>query len=203
MRAKPDLLFWQKKVVFCGVDEVGRGALAGPVVAAAVILPPFIKLKGLKDSKQLPAKQREYFNKLIRKKALAIGIGLATHHEIDRYNIRNATFMAMKRAMRKLNQQCDLALVDGFAIPDCVIKTKGLIKGDERSISIACASIIAKVYRDRLMTRLHKKYPQYNFFKNKGYPTVEHKKIISQIGPSPIHRKSFQPVRQTQFNFNG
>ncbi|MCX8015283.1 MAG: ribonuclease HII [candidate division WOR-3 bacterium] len=203
MKAKPDLLFWKKRIVFCGVDEVGRGALAGPVVAAAVILPPFTNFKGLKDSKQLTAEEREDFFQRIKNRALAIGIGFASHQEIDRYNIRNASFLAMKRAIKKLNYQCDLALVDGFTIPDCKIKTNGLIKGDEQSISIACASIIAKVYRDRLMQRLHKKYPEYNFLQNKGYPTLEHKKVINQIGPSPIHRRSFQPVRQILFNFNG
>jgi len=207
MKSQIDKKLWNQNVVFCGVDEVGRGALAGPVVAAAVILPPFTKFPKIKDSKQLTPKQREDFYSKIMNKALAVGVGSASYKKIDQINIRNASFLAMKRAICKLMRQetrgkkqdirCEMAIVDGFPIPDCQLPTKGIIKGDEKSISIACASIIAKVTRDRLMDKLHKKYPQYNFVENKGYPTPFHKNILKQIGPSKIHRRSFSPVCQS------
>ncbi|MEO0082947.1 MAG: ribonuclease HII [candidate division WOR-3 bacterium] len=196
MRAKPDWQLWQQKITFCGVDEVGRGALAGPVVAAAVVLPPFTTIPGVKDSKQLTPKIREQLFREIIKKALAYSVGLATVKEIDRFNIRNATFLAMTRAIKTLKIKCALALVDGFAIPGCPLPSIGIIKGDQKSISIACASIIAKVTRDQIMKRLHKRYPKYNFAQNKGYPTPSHKNVIAKLGPTKIHRKSFEPVRQ-------
>lgn len=199
VRGKPDFELWKQGAVFCGIDEVGRGALAGPVVAAAVILRPFTYLKGIKDSKQLSPKKREAFYLLIKEKALAVGVGSATHKEIDRFNIRNASFLAMKRALRNLMKQakkCERAIVDGFEIPGCILPNQGIIKGDQKSISIACASIIAKVTRDRLMCTLHNQYPQYNFLKNKGYPSSFHLKVLEQNGPSFLHRKSFQPVKK-------
>jgi ribonuclease HII len=197
MRGKPDIELWKQNKIFCGVDEVGRGALAGPVVAAAVSLPPFTKIPGAKDSKQLTSKAREQLYSIIVKQALAYGVDLATVKEIDHFNIRNASFLAMNRAIRALDYKCDSAIVDGFPLPDCELPNQGIIKGDQKSLSIACASIIAKVTRDRIMDKLHKKYPQYNFLKNKGYATPSHKKTIAQIGPTKIHRKSFEPVRQT------
>lgn len=196
MKSKHDYTLWNKGVTFCGVDEVGRGALAGPVVAAAVILPSFTYIAGIKDSKQLTPKARERFYSIIKGKALAIGIGSATHREIDRFNIRNASFLAMKRAIKALDYECDSALVDGFTIPKCEMPTKGIVKGDEKSISIACASIIAKVTRDRLMVIMHNQYPEYDFAENKGYPSPHHLKVLKKIGPSFLHRKSFQPVKK-------
>lgn len=196
VRGKPDFELWKQGSIFCGIDEVGRGALAGPVVAAAVILPPFTYLKGIRDSKQLSPQKREAFFILITEKALAIGVGSATHKEIDRFNIRNASFMAMKRALRKLKHKCDAAIVDGFSIPRCNLPNRGIVKGDEKSISIACASIIAKVTRDRLMCALHHQYPQYDFIKNKGYPSPYHLRALKQSGPSFLHRKSFRPVKK-------
>jgi ribonuclease HII len=198
VRSKADFELWNQGCVFCGIDEVGRGALAGPVVAAAVILPPFTYIKGIKDSKQLTPKSRERFYSLIKEKALAVGVGSATHKEIDRLNIRNASFLAMKRAIRDLIKQekkCERAIVDGFEIPKCEIPNKGIIKGDEKSVSIACASIIAKVFRDRLMSVMHNQYPSYNFARNKGYPSPYHLKALKQNGPSFMHRKSFRPVK--------
>ena len=197
MKSQIDNNLWKKNILFCGVDEVGRGALAGPVVAAAVILPPFIKIPGVKDSKQLTAKVREELYPIIIKHALAYGVDLATVKEIDSLNIRNASFLAMNRAIRALDYKCDSAIVDGFPLPDCELPNQGIIKGDQKSLSIACASIIAKVTRDRIMDRLHKQYPKYNSIKNKGYPTPKHKKMLSKFGPTKIHRRSFEPVRQT------
>ncbi len=195
LRETPDWKLWKHGIVFCGVDEVGRGALAGPVFAAAVILPPFWEIPTIKDSKQLTPLAREKFYAMIIKKALAYGIGKASVKEIDELNIRNAAFLAMRRAISKLKCQFDLALVDGFAIPDCDVSNQGIINGDKKSLSIACASIIAKVNRDRLMMKLHQKYPAYNFMKNKGYPTDFHRRVLEQIGPSEVHRKTFVPVR--------
>ncbi|MCX7784623.1 MAG: ribonuclease HII [candidate division WOR-3 bacterium] len=195
MKATPDWKLWQKGIIFCGVDEVGRGALAGPVFAAAVILPPFSFFPEIKDSKQLTPKARERFYSMIIRKAIAYGIGKASVKEIDKLNIRNAAFLAMQRAIENLKYKFDLALIDGFAIPHLEIPNQGIINGDEKSLSIACASIIAKVSRDRLMARLHQKYPAYNFIENKGYPTEFHRKVLMEIGPSAIHRKGFTPVR--------
>ncbi len=196
MKPKPDWELWNHGKIFCGVDEVGRGALAGPVVAAAVILPKFTKVSGVKDSKQLTPKTREKLYPIIIEHALAYGVDLATPKEIDRLNIRNASFLAMNRAIRALGYKCDSALVDGFSIPDCPLPNTGLVRGDQKSLSIACASIIAKVTRDRIMDKLHKQYPKYNFIKNKGYPTPFHKKALKQAGPSKIHRKTFRPCIQ-------
>jgi ribonuclease HII len=201
LKPKPDWELWKQDKIFCGVDEVGRGALAGPVVAAAVVLPKFTKIPGVKDSKQLTPKAREALYPIIVKQALAYGVDLATVKEIDRLNIRNASFLAMNRAIRAIGYKCDSALVDGFSIPDCPLPNTGLIKGDQKSLSIACASIIAKVTRDHIMDKLHKQYPKYNFIKNKGYPTPFHKKTLAKIGPTKIHRRSFEPVRQTLLDF--
>jgi ribonuclease HII len=199
-----DWKLWTQGLSFCGIDEVGRGALAGPVVACAIILPPFSYFSGLKDSKKLSSRQRDDFYRLIKMKAQAFAIGMASPTEIDRLNIRNATFLAMRRALTKLlkkNPDCRLAIVDGFRIPKAPIPTQGIIKGDEQSISIACASIIAKVTRDRLMARLAQKYPRYDFEVNKGYPTVRHRQVISEFGPSVVHRYSFGPVKKVRTLF--
>ncbi len=178
----------------CGVDEAGRGPLAGPVVAAAVILDPKSIPEGINDSKKISPKKREELFSAIIKKAYAFGFGLASSQEIDTLNILNASLLAMKRAIKRMRFMPDFVLVDGkFSIP-INFPQKAIIKGDSISISIAAASILAKVLRDRLMKALDKRYPGYNLAKNKGYPTKEHKKALSILGACPIHRKSFKGV---------
>jgi ribonuclease HII len=179
-----------------GIDEAGRGPLAGPVSAAAVILDPRKLPKGLDDSKKLSAEEREAAFDLIMQRAVAVGIGLACAHEIDRINIRQATFLAMRRALAALALSPAHALIDGNAMPDdlcCPAQT--IIKGDAKSLSIAAASIVAKVTRDRLMTRLHRSHPQYGFHEHVGYPTPAHLGALATHGPCIFHRRSFAPVR--------
>ncbi len=175
----------------CGIDEAGRGPLAGPVFAAAVIFDGDSGIKDLNDSKKLTEKKREELFPLICEKALAYGIASACEAEIDELNILNATFLAMKRAVDMLRTVPDILLVDGNRDPGIGITTRLLVKGDSRSESIAAASILAKVSRDRFMTELDAKYPQYNLKKHKGYPTKEHYEAIRLYGISEIHRKSF------------
>ena len=175
----------------CGVDEAGRGPLAGPVFAAAVILPPGLIIEGLNDSKQLSEKKREELFDIIQREAVAYGIGMADHKEIDQVNILQATFLAMRRAVEKLSPAPDLVLVDGNRDPNLGIETHTIVKGDARSASIAAASILAKVSRDRYMMELDKLYPAYEFAKHKGYPTKEHYQAIRDSGVSPVHRKTF------------
>lgn len=175
----------------CGVDEAGRGPLAGPVFAAAVILPPGLIIEGLNDSKQLSEKKREELFNIIQREAVCYGIGMADHKEIDRLNILQATFLAMRRAVEKLSQQPDLAMVDGNRDPGLGIETRTIVKGDAQSASIAAASVLAKVSRDRYMLELDTLYPDYKFAKHKGYPTKEHYQAIREHGVSPVHRKTF------------
>jgi ribonuclease HII len=177
----------------CGVDEAGRGPLAGPVYAAAVILPEGCKIEGLNDSKKLTEKKREQLFDVIKEKALAYGIGTANEKEIDEINILNATFLAMKRAVETLEFKPDLALIDGNQYPHISeeIKEVTVIKGDAKSMSIAAASVLAKVSRDRYMLEMAEKYPQYEFEKHKGYGTKLHYEKIAQYGISEIHRRSF------------
>jgi len=184
--------------VIAGIDEAGRGPLAGPVVAGAVILPERIPTNSplwrIRDSKKLSSKIREELFELIIKTALAVGIGEASPEEIDRFNIFKASLLAMARAIEALKVQPDFCLIDGahpLPYPPC----QAIIKGDSISLSIASASIIAKVARDRKMLELHNLYPVYNFHQNKGYGTKEHKQALFEKGPSPVHRVSFQPVR--------
>ena len=178
--------------LLCGVDEAGRGPLAGPVVAAAVILPFDKTIEGLNDSKKLSEKKRAVLFDIILHESLAFGIGFATEQEIDEINILNASMLAMERAVKELNLIPDKILVDGNRIPKGFsVPAEALIKGDGKSASIAAASILAKVTRDRLMTVLHERYPQYDFCKHKGYPTKAHYEKIKQYGISPCHRKSF------------
>ncbi len=177
--------------VVCGVDEAGRGPLAGPVVAAAVILPKDLQLCDLNDSKKLSEKKREALFDQIREKAVAYGIGSADHQEIDQLNILNATFLAMKRAVDAMGACPDLVLVDGNRDPKLAYSTRTVVKGDATSASIAAASILAKVTRDRYMVEMDQKYPQYHFAKHKGYPTKDHYEQIREYGICPIHRKSF------------
>ena len=177
----------------CGIDEAGRGPLAGPVYAAAVILPPDCEIEGLNDSKKLTEKKREALFDVIIEKALAYGIGTASEKEIDEINILNATFLAMKRAVEALEIKPDLALIDGNQKPKIGsdITEVTVVKGDAKSMSIAAASVLAKVSRDRYMLEMAEKYPQYEFEKHKGYGTKLHYEKIAEYGISDIHRRSF------------
>lgn len=175
----------------CGIDEVGRGPLAGPVMAAAVILPKDEEILYLNDSKKLSEKKREELYNIIMEKAVAVGVGTVDEKVIDDINILNATYEAMRQAISKLSVKPDMLLVDAVHIPDVDIRQVGIVKGDARSISIAAASIIAKVTRDRLMTELDSKYPGYDFASNKGYGTKVHLEALENIGACEIHRRSF------------
>ena len=178
----------------CGVDEAGRGPLAGPVVAAAVILTPARIPEGLNDSKALSSKQRELLLNAIEKNA-QIGIGIAEPEEIDRINILGATLAAMRRAVLALPLSPNTALIDGNKLPNLPCEAQAIVKGDSRSLSIAAASIVAKVTRDRLMVEADSRYPGYGLAGHKGYPTKAHMEAVRDLGPSPIHRFSFKPVR--------
>ena len=175
----------------CGVDEAGRGPLSGPVCAAAVILPQGLYLEGLNDSKKLTEKKREKLYDVIIEKALACGIAEATPEEIDKINILNASMLAMQRAIDKLSIAPDCALVDGNCNRGFSLPAFPIVKGDSKSMSIAAASILAKVTRDRMCTALDEAYPVYGIAKHKGYPTKDHMDAVRLHGPSPIHRKSF------------
>ena len=177
--------------VVCGVDEAGRGPLCGPVVAAACILPAGFALEGLNDSKQLSEKKREKLFPLICEGAIAYGIGLATPEEIDQLNILNADMLAMRRAIEALAVPADIAIVDGNVARNLPIPAITLIKGDAKSLSVAAASILAKVTRDHICLEDDRKYPEYHIAKHTGYPTKEHMDLVRQYGPSPIHRKTF------------
>ena len=175
----------------CGIDEVGRGPLAGPVVAGAVILPRDSKILYLNDSKQLTAKQRDELYDVIMREAVAVGIGYASPARIDEINILQATYEAMREAISKLSVKPDVLLNDAVKIPQVDIRQVPIIKGDAKSVSIAAASIVAKVTRDRLMEEYDKVLPGYGFASNKGYGSAEHIAALKEIGPSPIHRQSF------------
>lgn len=175
----------------CGLDEAGRGPLCGPVVAAAVILPLNVEIEGLNDSKKLSEKKREALFEIIKEKAIAYAIAEASPAEIDDVNILNASMLAMRRAVDALPVKADFALIDGNCSRGFDIPTETVVKGDAKSYSIAAASILAKVTRDRQCVSLDKEYPQYNIAKHKGYPTKEHMDAVKKYGPSPIHRKSF------------
>ena len=178
--------------VVCGVDEAGRGPLAGPVYAAAVILRPQTEIAGLDDSKKLTEKKREALFPVITEQALSYGIGFATPEEIDKINILQATFLAMRRAVENLSVTPDLLLIDGNQKPHIGLCDEvTVIKGDAKSMSIAAASVLAKVSRDRYMLKLSEQYPQYAFEKHKGYGTKLHYERIVQYGISPVHRRSF------------
>jgi ribonuclease HII len=184
-----------------GVDEVGRGPLAGPVVAAAVILPPDFDGTGITDSKMLSANQRIDLFPHISTDALCWGVGVINPEDIDRYNILGATFRAMQAALGQLQGQPDAVLVDGKQnIPDLVIPQRAIVDGDRRSVSIGCASILAKEVRDRMMEEYDTTYPGYGFAQHKGYATADHLDALTRLGPTPIHRKSFAPIRDWQQN---
>lgn len=178
-----------------GVDEAGRGPLAGPVVAAAVILPSDFKLIGLNDSKLLNINQREKFFEYIKEQAIAYYVSIVDNQKIDEINIFEATKFAMREALNKLDTQADYALIDAVYLNEFSYPTKNIIKGDQKSISIAAASILAKVTRDHLMKKLHIEYPMYDFVSNMGYGTKKHIEQLQAHGVSPYHRRSFAPVR--------
>ena len=175
----------------CGVDEAGRGPLAGPVCAAAVILPEHLQIPGLNDSKKLSDKKRRELFPIIKEQAIAYGIAFASVEEIDEINILQATFLAMERAVEQLNGQADFALIDGNREPKLDIESMAVVKGDSRSANIAAASILAKVTRDDYMEELASRYPQYGFEVHKGYGTKRHYQAIEEFGMCPAHRRSF------------
>ena len=194
---KPDLWKYEHEAfaegfeVVCGVDEAGRGPLAGPVCAAAVILPPDCVIEGLNDSKKLTDKKRRALFDIITEKAVSYGIAFASHEEIDEINILQATYLAMERAMGQLSKKPDLALIDGNRARDFGLPVRTIVKGDSLSASIAAASILAKVTRDRYMEEMDEKYPQYGFAIHKGYGTKRHYEAIKAYGLSEIHRRTF------------
>ncbi len=177
--------------VICGVDEAGRGPLAGPVCASAVILPAHLDIPGLTDSKKLTDKKRRELFPVIQEQAIAWGIGMASCEEIDEINILQATFLAMQRALEQLNVRPDLVLIDGNRAKDFGLPVKTVIKGDSLSMNIAAASVLAKVTRDDWMIRMAQNYPQYAFDIHKGYGTKAHYAALTEFGPCPIHRKTF------------
>lgn len=177
--------------LICGVDEAGRGPLAGPVCAAAVILPKHLQIPGLTDSKKLTDKKRRELFPIIQKQAIAYGIGLASESEIDEINILQATFLAMRRALDQLSVRPEIALIDGNRETDFGLPVKTVVKGDSLSANIAAASILAKVTRDNLMVELAQQYPEYGFEIHKGYGTKAHYEALRTYGPCPIHRRSF------------
>ena len=186
-----DGLYAEGITAICGVDEAGRGPLAGPVCAAAVILPPHLELPGLNDSKKLTDKRRRELFPIIKEQAIAYGIGFASEAEIDEINILQATFLAMQRAIDQLNGQAGFALIDGNRQKDFGLPVMTVVKGDSRSANIAAASVLAKVSRDDLMLQMSETYPQYGFDVHKGYGTKAHYEALRNHGPSPIHRMSF------------
>jgi ribonuclease HII len=193
---------YQNKLVEAGCDEAGRGCLAGPVFAAAVILPKTFQHEMLNDSKQISEKNRFYLREIIEKEAIAFAVGICTAAEIDEINILNASFLAMHKAIDQLEMKPELLLIDGnrFKVyPE--IPHHCIIKGDAKFMSIAAASILAKTYRDEYMERLHQEYPMYKWLKNKGYPTKEHRDAIAEYGATPHHRMSFT-LLPSQFSLN-
>ncbi len=180
-----------------GTDEVGRGCLAGPIVAAAVIFEEETVMVGVKDSKKLTAAQREHQDKEIKKRAIAWSIALIDNNVIDELGIQQANLDVLYQAVNRLKPQPEFVLVDGFSLPLCSLPQRKLIKGDSRSLSVAAASILAKVYRDSLMEDISGNYAAYGFERNKGYGTAEHLQAIEKYGYTPIHRKSFAPVSKS------
>jgi ribonuclease HII len=185
---------WKMGKISAGVDEAGRGPLAGPVVAAAVILPDGCEIDGLNDSKKLSPEKRETLFHQIKSLAIVTGVGIVEPEEIDRINILRAALLAMEIAVNNLDPQPDYLLIDGNTRTFLLIPQETVVKGDSRCCSIAAASIIAKVIRDSIMDNYHNIYPEYNFKKHKGYPTKEHFESLKKFGPCPIHRKTFNGV---------
>jgi ribonuclease HII len=197
--AEEEMFMAQGYQRIAGIDEVGRGALAGPVVAAAVILPRHIEapwFAEVKDSKQLTPARRELLFHRIHEVAISIGIGLTPHNLIDTQGIVRATRLAMRMAVEQLSPPAESLLIDYMRLPEVRLPQKGIVDGDNLCFSIACASIIAKVARDRLMVGFDKDYPGYGLARHKGYGTREHLECLIRLGPCPIHRQSFKPVRE-------
>lgn len=181
--------------IIAGIDEAGRGCLAGPVVAACVSFSDNISIDGIRDSKELTAKQREdLFNEILRN--ASVGVGIVDAELIDRINILEASRLAMVKAYENLGKRVDLLLIDALELPKIKVPQKAIVKGDKKSAVIASASIIAKVTRDRIMKYYHEAYPNYGFERHKGYATKEHLEALKKFGPCPIHRKSFLPLRE-------
>ena len=202
---KEKKLFQLGYKLIAGIDEAGRGPLAGPVVAACVVCAPDFKIKGklhlLKDSKKLTPKKREEIFDMIMELFTEVGIGICDHKTIDKINILQASFLAMKKAIGALRQKPEFILLDGrFTIPNSSYQQEAIIKGDNLVYTIAAASVVAKVTRDRIMHKEHKKYPNYGFDRHKGYGTKFHLDCLRQHGPCPIHRQSFRPVREVARN---
>jgi ribonuclease HII len=195
LKANIDLELWKSSTRVCGIDEVGRGALAGPVVAAAVVLPAGCELPDADDSKRLSRASRERVADEVRAKALAVSIAAVGARTIDRINIRQATLLAMRRAFSHLAGTVDMTLVDGLDDPGVEPPCRPIVGGDGCSLTIACASIAAKVFRDRLMAVAARSFPGYGFATNAGYGTPEHLTALHRVGPSPLHRLTFAPVR--------
>ena len=197
-----DMLEYEKKLwdagyeFVAGVDEAGRGPLAGPVYAAAVIFPKGLVIDGVNDSKKLTEKKREQLYDVIKENAIAYSIVSVDEKEIDEINILNAAMKAFKMALDELSQKADFALLDGNIAPQMDIPYEAVVKGDAKVQAIAAASILAKVERDRYITEMDKIYPQYGFAKHKGYPTKDHKEAVAKYGPSPIHRLTFKGVSE-------
>lgn len=197
-------LHYQEELIEAGCDEAGRGCLAGPVVAAAVILPKNFSHPFLNDSKKLNQKQREELRPIIEEQAVTWGVGQMSPEEIDTHNILKASFFSMHRGLDQLNPRPEFIVVDGNRfIPYQDIEHKCIVKGDSKYLNIAAASVLAKTYRDEVMQSLHAQYPEYQWNKNKGYPTKDHRSAIAQIGPSPFHRKTFKLLAdQIEIPFN-
>jgi ribonuclease HII len=199
---EPDLWLFEKKAFqkgfsrIAGIDEAGRGPLAGPVVSAAVIFPISLQISGISDSKKLTPKKRDYLYERIYDLAVSVGIGIVDPFEIDRINILQAALLSMAMAVGNLAPQPDCLLIDGTFSISSALPQEVIPKGDALSVSIAAASIVAKVTRDRLMKRYHQDYPQFEFSKHKGYPTKAHKQAIQKFGCCPIHRRSFKGVKE-------
>ncbi len=188
---------WNKNKTVAGIDEAGRGPLAGPVVVAAVILNPSIKIEGLNDSKKISEKKREEIFEIIKKSAIDWNVQIISAKKIDEINILQATFLGMERAVENLKIKPEICLIDGNKLPEKLkFFAQAIIKGDSKFASMAAASILAKVTRDKIMRELHEKFPKYNFMKNKGYPTREHLEAIWKHGIISQHRKSYKPVRE-------
>ena len=199
---EPDLWLFEKKAFqkgfsrIAGIDEAGRGPLAGPVVSAAVIIPISLQIPGISDSKKLSPKKRDYLYEKIYDSAVSVGIGIVDPFEIDRINILQAALLSMAMAVENLAPQPDCLLIDGTFLISSTLPQEAIPKGDALSASIAAASIVAKVTRDRLMERYHEDYPQFEFSKHKGSPTKAHKQAIQKFGCCPIHRRTFKGVKE-------
>ncbi|WP_102028199.1 ribonuclease HII [Salirhabdus sp. Marseille-P4669] len=188
---------WNSNIHYvAGIDEAGRGPLAGPVVASAVVIDESFYIEGLNDSKQLSEKKRELFFDQIKEQAISYGIGIVDNHTIDQINIFQATKLAMKKAVASLSETPNALLIDAVKLPELPIRQEAIIKGDQKSISIAAASVLAKVTRDRIMKELDQQYPAYQFASNMGYGTKEHLEALQKYGPTPFHRMSFGQVKK-------